>query len=169
MRREYPQYLRQIEWHYIGRLQRRKIRQLVGHVDWIHSLDTIELAKEIDRRAAEQGLVQKTLIQVHQGHEGGKGGVIPEELPQLIKSCLDLPHVQLLGLMTLPPYQEHADAVRPHFAQLRELRDAINREAVYKEPLMQLSMGMSHDYEIAIEEGATMVRIGTALFGNRKS
>lgn len=168
MTREYLQYARQIEWHYIGRLQRRKVRLLIGRVDWIHSLDRIELAQEIDRRAAERGLVQKTLIQVHQGQEASKGGIIPEDVPQLLKACLDLPHLQVCGLMTLPPYEESSNAVRPYFRQLKQLRDAINEEAVYKRSLRELSMGMSHDYETAIEEGATMVRIGTALFGERR-
>lgn len=169
MTQQYPQSIRQIEWHFIGRLQRRKVRQLIGHVEWIHSMDRIELAQEIERRAAERGLVQKTLIQVHLGPEASKGGIIPDELPQLVKSCADLAHIRVMGLMALPPYQENADATRPHFIQLRQLRDAINREAVYKEPLTELSMGMSHDYTVAVEEGATMVRIGTALFGERRS
>lgn len=167
MTQEYPDFFRQVEWHFIGRLQRRKVRQLVGHVGWIHSLDGIELAKEIERRAAEQGLSQRVLIQVHQGEEISKGGITPAALPQLVKACLDLPHLRVVGLMTLPPYQEDIERVRPDFRQLKQLRDAINREAVYKEPLTELSMGMSHDYEVAIEEGATMVRIGTALFGQR--
>jgi len=156
-----------LRWHFIGRLQRRKIRQIIDKVTCIHSLDRLELAQEIDRRAAEQGLQCRALIQVNVGEEASKGGLLPNEVIPFIEACYDLAHLDLVGLMTLPPFHEEAENSRPYLRQLRELRDAINKAAVYKQPLRELSMGMSHDYRIAIEEGATMIRLGTLLFGPR--
>ncbi len=159
---------RDIHWHFIGHLQRKKVRQIIGRVDWIHSVDRIELAQEINHRAAQEGTHSNILIQIHTGTEASKGGVPPEEAASLIRACNTFEHVHIGGLMTLPPYFDDTEQVRPFFSQVRELRDAINQQAVYKQPLRELSMGMSHDYQVAIEEGATMIRIGTLLFGPRE-
>jgi len=155
-----------IEWHFIGRLQTNKVKYLMGKVVLIHSLDRKNLADEIQKRAFKNNVVQDVLIEVNVGGEETKGGVEPEKLRELFEYTLELPNVKVLGLMTIPPYLENPEDVRPYFRKLRELRDQLQKE--YDVALPHLSMGMSHDFEVAIEEGATIVRIGTLLFGERK-
>ncbi len=154
-----------VRWHFIGSIQRRKAKYLAGSDILIHSLDNLEVATELDHRTSN--VITRALVQVNLAGEGSKGGLPPEAVQEFLQSCTPLPHLQIEGLMTLPPYSEDPEAVRPHFQRLRQLMDEMNRLSVYKNPLTVLSMGMSHDFEIAIEEGATMVRIGTALFGER--
>ncbi len=155
-----------IEWHFIGRLQTNKVKYLMKKVVLIHSLDRKNLADEIQKRASKENIVQDVLIEVNVGGEETKGGVEPEKLEELFEYSSNLPNIRVLGLMAIPPYFENPEDVRPYFAKLRELRDKL--EEKYKVSLKELSMGMSHDFEIAIEEGATIVRIGTLLFGERK-
>lgn len=162
-----PQHASRIRWHFIGVLQRRKVKQIIDKVDWIHSLDRLEVAHEIERRAALRDINCQVLIQINLGDEASKSGLAPDDLMEFMSALKPFSHIHIGGLMTMPPYFENCEEVRPFFKQLRELRDAINKLAVYKKPLRELSMGMSHDYTVAIEEGATMVRIGTALFGER--
>jgi len=164
---EQPDLAASVEWHFIGKIQRRKIRHLVSQVDCFHTVDRQEVAQEIHQRALAKGLSVRALVQVNVGQEASKGGVDPNELSALIRFCNDLGGIRLIGLMCLPPFQDDPERMRPYFQQVRELRDAINHESLYKEPLSHLSMGMSHDFEVAIQEGATMVRIGAALFGER--
>jgi len=148
-------------WHLVGHLQANKARRAVQLFDVIHSLDSSELADRLDRLCGEEGReTLPVLLQVDLGHEETKSGVDETELPELIKSLASLSRVQLIGLMTLPPFFEDPEQARPFFRRLRELRDKLV-------PNGELSMGMTHDFEVAIEEGATMVRIGTAIFGER--
>ncbi|NPA41749.1 MAG: YggS family pyridoxal phosphate-dependent enzyme [Aquificae bacterium] len=154
-----------IDWHFIGRLQTNKVKYLMKKVSLIHSLDRKSLADEIQKRASKVGITQEVLIEVNVGGEETKGGVEPENLPELFEYTLSLPNLKVVGLMTIPPYLENPEEVRPFFAKLRNLRDKLEEE--FKVELPHLSMGMSHDFEVAVEEGATIVRVGTRLFGER--
>lgn len=148
-------------WHLVGHLQANKARRAVQLFDVIHSVDSLELARRLDRLCHEEGReTLPVLIQVDLGHEETKSGVDEAELPELIEGVAGLSRVQLIGLMTLPPFFDDPEQARPFFRRLRELRDKWV-------PNGGLSMGMTHDFEVAIEEGATMVRIGTAIFGQR--
>ena len=154
-----------IEWHFIGHLQTNKVKDVAGNFVLIHAVDSLRLAEEIDRQAKKRDIVQEILIEVKLSEEESKFGAAEKDLLPLIKSVSEFGNVKLLGLMTIPPFFEDAENTRPYFKRLRELRD----EAIKKGfNLSELSMGMSHDFETAIEEGATMVRIGTAIFGERK-
>lgn len=153
-----------IEWHLIGNLQKNKARTAVELFDLIHSVDSAALAEEINRHAQKTGKLQRILLQVKLADEETKHGVREEDLSGLIDKVLLMNHIQLEGLMTIPPYFEDPENARPYFRKLRELAD---RAIAKGYPVKELSMGMSNDFEVAIEEGATMVRIGTALFGER--
>jgi len=152
-------------WHLIGHLQKNKIRKVLPVVDLIHGVDSAELARDIDRIAAELGLFPRVLLEVNVSGEGTKFGFEPEVLRGQIGELLALPRVQVEGLMTIAPYAEEAESARPFFVKLRELRDEIAVKTAT--PLPTLSMGMSGDFEVAIAEGSTLVRIGTAIFGER--
>jgi hypothetical protein len=154
-------------WHLVGRLQRNKARDAVLLFDVIHSLDRPELARELDRHAARAGRRLDVLLQVNLSGEPRKGGVPPEQAPGLLAACLPLEHLRVVGLMTIPAPSSDAEASRPAFAELRRLRDRM-RPAAGGSDLRELSMGMSGDYEVAIEEGATFVRVGAAIFGPRE-
>jgi len=152
-----------IRWHMIGRLQRNKVKYVVPTAAMIHSLDSLALAEAISRRALAEGCCAACLLEINSGEEQ-KGGVPPDEAPALVAAAAALAAINLVGLMTMAPLAENPETVRPAFARLRDLRDRLNRGAGLPHPLRELSMGMSQDYEVAIEEGATIVRIGTALF-----
>ncbi|MFZ4680955.1 MAG: YggS family pyridoxal phosphate-dependent enzyme [Terrimicrobiaceae bacterium] len=154
-----------LRWHLIGHLQKNKIRKVLPVVELIHGVDTTELARDIDRVAAELGLFPRVLLEVNVSGEGTKFGFKPDDLRAKIEDLLALPRVQVEGLMTIAPYAEEAEASRPFFVKLRELRDEISTRTAT--PLPTLSMGMSGDFEVAIAEGSTLVRIGTAIFGER--
>jgi pyridoxal phosphate enzyme (YggS family) len=154
-------------WHFIGKLQGNKVRKAVALFSCIQSVDSPALASEISRRAVESGRVVPVLVEVNLGSEWSKAGVEPEGLPALVGSIAALPGVALAGLMAIPPMAGGPEGSRPHFARLRGLLEAVRRRAGAPEGMTELSMGMSDDFETAIEEGATMVRIGTALFGSR--
>ena len=147
-------------WHFIGDLQSNKARDAVELFELIHSVDSVKLATELNRWADRAGKTQPILLEVNLAGEARKSGVKPEDLPATLAQINQLPRLEVRGLMAVPPYCEEAEKVRPYFRRLRELRDA--------NALRELSMGMSHDFEIAIEEGATIIRIGTAIFGERK-
>jgi pyridoxal phosphate enzyme (YggS family) len=153
-------------WHFIGALQSNKARQAVEHFDWIHSVDRVSLIKALEKEAAHAGKMIKVLLQVNVGDESSKAGCHADELEKLAAFCVGQPHLELRGLMCLPPFSENAEETRKYFSLLRELRDDLKSTFGLKQ--LELSMGMSHDFEIAIEEGATMIRVGTALFGKRK-
>ncbi len=159
--KDYP-----IEWHLIGHLQKNKVKYAVEIFDFIHSIDSIELAEKIEKRLEKTGRKIKGLIQVKLSHEETKHGVSESDLLPLTEFCAGLKNLEIIGLMTVPPYFEDVEMVRPYFAKLRELKEELN-EKVFKGKLTELSMGMTHDFEVAIEEGATYVRIGTGIFGER--
>lgn len=156
-----------VRWHFVGHLQRRKARDIVGKIHLIHSLDSMELADEINKRAEQQKITQKCLIQINLGREQSKSGIPSHNAATLLRDLTTMNHLEVLGLMTLPPFFEDSEKVRPFFRLLRELRDLLNAQKTYRTPLTELSMGMSHDFIVAIEEGATIIRVGEALFGKR--
>ena len=156
-----------VQWHFIGSLQSNKVKYLVGRVAMIHSVDRLSLAEELDRQWEKLGQTLEILIEVNLGDEESKGGTTAEAAIELIRCIANLPHLQICGLMALPPYLEDAEAVRPYFRRLRQLAERITAEKIAGVSMRELSMGMSHDFEVAIEEGATLVRVGTAIFGAR--
>lgn len=156
--------LPQAEWHFIGRLQRNKARHVVGAFALIQSVDRLDLAAELSRRAAAAGLRQPVLVEVNLGDEPTKGGVAYREASDLIARVEELEGLRVLGLMGMPPWSPDAEASRPYYAALKSLHDAH-----YNHSWQVLSMGMSGDYEVAVEEGSTLIRVGTALFGSRQA
>jgi pyridoxal phosphate enzyme (YggS family) len=153
-----------VEWHLIGHLQTNKAKLAVGLFDCIHSLDSIRLAQELGRYAEEAGRRLRCLVEVNVGEETQKSGAAAAEVRPLLEAARRLPQLSIQGLMTIPPFLPDSESVRPFFRRLRDLRDRLESEGW---TLPDLSMGMSHDFEVAIEEGATLVRIGTAIFGSR--
>jgi len=151
-----------IDWHFIGNLQTNKVKYIIDKVSLIHSLDRPSLAEEIQKRAERLGKVQDVLIEVNVGKEETKGGVYEEDLEKLFEYCLSLKNLRVLGLMAIPPHKENPEEVRLYFVKLRKLKERL--EDLYKIKLPHLSMGMSEDFEVAVEEGATIVRIGSAIF-----
>lgn len=154
-----------IEWHLIGHLQKNKIRKVLPYCALIHGVDSLELAQDIDRIAAEIGLFPRVLLEVNVAGEASKFGFSPDKLEACWEQLLTLPRLQVDGLMTIAPICEKPEEVRPFFAALRNLKESL--EVKGGAPLAELSMGMSGDFEVAIAEGATLVRIGTAIFGSR--
>jgi len=154
-----------IEWHMIGHLQKNKAKTAIQLFDLIHSLDSIELAKELNKYAERERKIQRVLIEVKLSGEETKYGVVRENLMDLIESVSRMNNLKLEGLMTMPPFFDNPEMARPFFKGLRELRDNAEKSG-YKLP--ELSMGMTNDFEFAILEGATMVRIGTGIFGERR-
>ena len=157
-------------WHLIGHLQSNKVRRAIELFDIIHSVDSVALAQRLDRGCAEAGRpTLPVLIQVDLSHEETKTGITEDALAELVQVVGTCAHLQLLGLMTVPPFFEEAERVRPYFRRLRELRDELRAQHAFGERSGDLSMGMTHDFEVAIEEGATMIRVGTAIFGSREA
>ncbi|MDH7576435.1 MAG: YggS family pyridoxal phosphate-dependent enzyme [Bacillota bacterium] len=154
---------RQAEWHLIGHLQRNKAKYLIGKIAFIHSLDNFELAKLLDKLSSVQGRPWRVLIQVNVAGEATKFGVAPSQLAEFLDLMQGLKGLEVCGLMTIAPYCEDPEEVRPVFRKLRELREEVSKTRP-RLNLMDLSMGMSNDFEVAVEEGATIVRIGSALF-----
>lgn len=156
-----------VRWHFIGHLQRRKVRSVVGMFELIHSVDSLELAQEIDRRAGEAGQSQDILLEVNIGGETTKGGFHQDGLIQLVSTMAAFSHIQIKGLMAIPPPTAESESARTHFIRLRELAEAIAAQRIPGVAMDELSMGMSNDYEIAVQEGATLVRVGSTIFGAR--
>jgi pyridoxal phosphate enzyme (YggS family) len=157
-----------VRWHLVGHLQANKARRAVNLFDVIHSVDTLDLAQRLDRLCVEESRESlPVLIQVDLGHEETKSGIEESELTHMVENLGPLTRVKLIGLMTLPPFFDDPEQSRAFFRRLRELRDELNQRGAFGERTGELSMGMTHDFEVAIEEGATMVRIGTAIFGER--
>ena len=155
--------LSELRLHFIGALQRNKAKQAASVAAVIHTVDREELATELDRRAGALGRTLDVLLEVNVGGEASKAGCAPEAVPALLEAARRAEHLRVVGLMAIPPYLDDPEAVRPFFARLRELRDTLEAPAL----LPELSMGMSHDFHVAIAEGATIVRVGTAIFGGR--
>jgi pyridoxal phosphate enzyme (YggS family) len=158
----------EVSWHFVGRLQTNKAKYAVKLFDMIQTVDSFKLAKELNHRAQPLGRKIPIIIQVNLASEVSKGGVEPSECISLIKQISELANLQIRGLMTMPPFFDQPEKARPYFAQLRELSQEIARAQLPKVEMNELSMGMSGDFETAIEEGATLVRVGTAIFGERK-
>jgi len=157
-----------VNWHFIGHLQSNKAKYAIRLFDLIHSVDSLKLAQELNKYAQKNGKIQSILVQVNVAREESKSGIYVENTIQLLKSIGQLENIAVKGLMTMPPYFNEPEKVRPFFADLRKLRDHIKAAGIPNIALDELSMGMTGDFEAAIEEGATMVRIGTAIFGERR-
>jgi pyridoxal phosphate enzyme (YggS family) len=154
-----------ISWHFIGHLQSNKAKYAIRLFDMIHSLDSIPLAEELNRRAEQMDRVIKVMVEVNLSKEATKFGTDEETVLNLVKRIHHLNHLYLEGLMTMPPYFDSPEMSRPYYIALRELKERMVKGGI---PMKELSMGMSNDFEIAIEEGATYVRVGTAIFGARR-
>jgi pyridoxal phosphate enzyme (YggS family) len=152
------------QWHFIGHLQKNKAKYAVDLFDMVHSVDSVALAAELDKRAGKKGLLLPVLVQVNISGEDSKSGIDPDSVAGLVSEVSQMPNLSLKGLMTMPPYLPPEEA-RPYFVALRELRDSLERRLNIELP--ELSMGMTGDFEAAIEEGATLVRVGTGIFGER--
>lgn len=157
----------QIKWHFIGHLQRNKAKLLVGATHLFHTLDNIKLAQTIDKLCQERNTIQNCLIQVNVSNETSKHGCHASELISFVNQLNDLKQIHLIGLMTIGSNTNEETLIRREYRHLRELLHEVNERHIYKHELTELSMGMSHDYQIAIEEGATIVRVGTGIFGER--
>jgi PLP dependent protein len=161
-----PDLPAKLRWHLIGHLQSNKIRQALPLFEMIHGVDSIELLDDIQRIAGELGIFPRVLLQVNLAGESSKFGFAPEQLLSQVERILRVERVQIEGFMTIPPLAANPENSRKYFVALREIRDRLEQE--FRFPLPNLSMGMSGDYRVAVEEGATLVRVGTAIFGERK-
>ena len=164
---KYDALPRDISWHMIGHLQRNKVKYIIDKVDYIHSVDSVRLAETIEKEAAKHNLTVKILVEVNVAGEESKFGLSPEEVLPFIEEISEFSHILVCGLMTIAPFVENPEENRPYFSRLRKLSVDIDSKKVNNVNMSMLSMGMTNDYEVAIEEGATMVRIGTGLFGAR--
>jgi pyridoxal phosphate enzyme (YggS family) len=156
-----------LDWHLIGHLQSNKARKAATAFAWIHTIESVELLKRVDDAARQSGVRPQVLIQVDLAHEVTKHGAREAEVSDLVHRALDARRIDLRGLMTVPPIPTDPEESRPWFRQLREVRDRLVAAGIPAPAMRELSMGMSHDFEVAIDEGATMVRVGTAIFGRR--
>jgi pyridoxal phosphate enzyme (YggS family) len=166
-REKIPTLPEKITWHLIGHLQSNKAKYCPDLFDWIHSIDSVELAREVARRYRNKGKVCTALVQVSVSGEEAKFGCRPEETGEILSVLMEEEGVDPVGLMTMPPFSADPEDARPHFIALRELRDQLLKDGYPSLSLKELSMGMTGDFEVAIEEGATIVRVGTAVFGPR--
>ncbi|RJP56013.1 MAG: YggS family pyridoxal phosphate-dependent enzyme [Deltaproteobacteria bacterium] len=157
----------QVRWHMIGHLQTNKVKQAINLFDMIYSADSINLAEEIDKRAKQSGKTISVLIQVNISQETTKSGIERDSAISLVSKIVNLTNIKVEGLMTMPPYFDDPEDTRPYFKSLRELKEEIERKGFENIYMKELSMGMSSDFEIAVEEGATIIRVGTAIFGER--
>jgi pyridoxal phosphate enzyme (YggS family) len=155
------------EWHMIGHLQTNKVKYVVHLFDWIHSVDRLELARELDKRAGQNNRRLNVLIEVNVSGEESKNGMEPDAAMELVRQVSLLPNISVHGLMTMPPYSDNPENSRPYFQALRKLRDEISAAAIPNIRMDELSMGMTDDFEVAIEEGTTIIRVGRAIFGKR--
>jgi len=164
-RAKIPELPSNVRWHFVGHLQKNKVRHALPLFEMIHSVDSLALAQDMNRIAQEEGLHPRLLLEVNVAGEWSKFGFAPDKLREQMEALLALPRLSILGLMTIPPLAEEAEASREYFVQLREVRDHLQTE--FRVDLAHLSMGMTQDFPIAVEEGATLVRVGTAIFGER--
>ena len=167
LRDKYPCLPQDIHWHMIGHLQRNKIKYLIDKVCLIHSVDSLRLAEAIDEEAGKRGLRVSVLAEVNMAGEESKFGVTPQEAPSFVEALSRFPHLRVEGLMTIAPYTEDPEENRPYFRNLKKLSVDIQAKNIDNVCMRHLSMGMTGDFEVAVEEGATMVRVGTGIFGAR--
>ncbi len=158
-----------LDWHMIGHLQANKVKYLPGKVCMIHSVDNLKLAETIEKEFSKHDMCIDILCEVNMAGEDTKFGLAPEETEAFIREIAAFPHLRVRGLMTIAPFTEDPETNRPYFRGLKALRDEINAKEILPEPMDSLSMGMTGDFEVAIEEGATMVRVGTGIFGERRT
>jgi hypothetical protein len=156
-----------LDWHLIGHLQRNKVRSIVGRVKRIHSVDSLRLARQIQTDFEKQNLIADILVEVNIAREETKFGLMPEETEEVLREIATFPNIRVHGLMTIAPFVENAEENRVHFRNLHKLLVDINNKNIDNINMDELSMGMTGDYQVAIEEGATFVRVGTGIFGNR--
>ncbi len=166
-RAKIPELPSNVRWHFVGHLQKNKIRHALPLFELFHGVDSLALAEEMNRIAADEGMHPRVLLEANVAGEGSKFGFSPDKLREQMEQLLALQRLSILGLMTIPPLADKPKASRRHFVQLRELRDRLQTE--FHVHLPQLSMGMTQDFPIAVEEGATLVRVGTAIFGERRA
>ena len=166
-RAKIPELPSNLRWHFVGHLQKNKIRQALPLFEMFHSVDSLALAQDINRIAEEEGLYPRVLLEVNVAGEGSKFGFAPDNLREQMEALLTLPRLSIEGLMCIPPLAVESEDSRKFFVQFRELRDSLEKEFNMKLP--QLSMGMTKDFPIGIDEGATLVRVGTAIFGERRA
>lgn len=163
-----PELPNDIDWHLIGHLQRNKVRQITGKVAMIHSVDSLRLAEQIQKEYEKQELTARILIEVNVAGEESKFGLMPEETEDVIREIAKMPNIEVCGLMTIAPFVDNPEDNRIHFRNLRKLLVDINAKNIDNVSMSEVSMGMTGDYEVAIEEGATFVRVGTGIFGSRQ-
>lgn len=154
-------------WHQIGTLQRNKVKYIIDRVGFIHSVDSLSLAQEIDKRAEKLDIVVKCLVQINISHELSKHGIEEKDVFEFVKQLSEYENISLIGLMGIAPNESDKENTRPYFQKMKEIITDVNSKNIYKQELTELSMGMSGDFPIAIEEGATFVRLGTVIFGDR--
>lgn len=167
IKEKYPQLPQDIKWHMIGHLQRNKIKYIIDKVCMIHSVDSLRLAEAINEEAAKCGIIMPVLVEVNVAKEESKYGIMPEETEAFVRQISLLPHIRVEGLMTIAPFTENAEENRIYFRNLKKIAVDIKEKNIDNVNMCNLSMGMTGDYEVAIEEGATMVRVGTGIFGER--
>jgi pyridoxal phosphate enzyme (YggS family) len=163
----FPAVGRLARWHFIGHLQSNKVKKAVEIFDLVETVDSVALGREIDKRAAAAGKTMDILIEVNSGRESQKSGVLPEEAEPLVRALVGLPNLRVLGLMTMGPFEGDPEDSRPYFKETRRVWDALKSLAIPGAEMRRLSMGMTNSWRVAIEEGANLVRIGTAIFGPR--
>jgi hypothetical protein len=163
----FPAVGRRARWHFIGHLQTNKVKRAVEIFDLVETVDSVTLGREIDGRSAKEGKTMNVLVEVNSGREPQKAGVLPEEAEPLVRSLAALPHLRVRGLMTMGPFEGDPEDSRPFFRETRRVWEALKIQAIPGAEMRVLSMGMTNSWRVAIEEGATMVRIGTAIFGPR--
>ncbi len=166
-KQESLQDLVDVSWHFIGQVQRRKIKDVVGQFDLIHSVESLEQARAMDKHADDMGITQDILLQVNVSGESTKGGFSSSDMLNALPEFERMMHVTVRGLMTIPPWSEDCETARPYFRELREMAHTVKQRDFQRTKMDELSMGMSRDYRVAVEEGTTIVRVGTALFGTR--
>jgi pyridoxal phosphate enzyme (YggS family) len=164
----YPAIGKKAKWHFIGHLQKNKVKKAVKLFDMIETVDSVELAQEIDKRCAQIGKVMPVLVEVNSGREKQKSGVVPEKAEELIKAISSLPNIRVMGLMTMGPRFGNPEDSRPYFITTRKIFERIKALKIANVEMKYLSMGMTNSYSIALEEGANLVRIGTLIFGERE-
>ena len=164
---KYEHVSKPVHWHLIGHLQTNKVKYIVDKACMIHSVDSVHLAKEIEKEAAKKNLVVKVLLEVNIAHEESKFGINETEVYDLIDAIKDMPHIHVMGLMTIAPFVENPEDNRIYFRKMYQLSLDIKSKCIDNIDMNVLSMGMTNDYEIAVEEGSTMIRVGTAIFGAR--
>ncbi|MDY3249239.1 MAG: YggS family pyridoxal phosphate-dependent enzyme [Candidatus Choladocola sp.] len=167
LKEKYPELPSDARWHMIGHLQRNKIKYIIDRACMIHSVDSLRLAESIQEEAAKRNLVMPVLVEVNMAKEESKYGLMPEETEDFIRQISRFPNIRVEGLMTIAPFTENPEDNRIHFSNLRKLYVDIKEKSIDNVNMCNLSMGMTGDYEVAIEEGATMVRVGTGIFGQR--